>query len=157
MGTNTTVMKKATIFSDLSEAQLQSLAAIGESRACAAGSTIFEEGSKGSEFYLVESGTVEISKNIAGGRRKVLTRIESGEVFGELTLFDQSPRSATATADGECRLLVFREERFNEFLKSDSGVSFPVLSALLRLLCQRIRTSNEKMKEGIVWGFQVRM
>lgn len=157
MGSNTAVIKKATIFSGLSEEQLQKLAAVGEPRTCAAGSTIFEEGSKGDEFYLVESGAVEISKNIAGGRKKVLTRVESGEVFGELTLFDQSPRSATATADGECRLLVFREDRFNKLLNSDSEVSFPVLSALLRLLCQRIRTSNEKMKEGVVWGFQVRM
>ncbi|MBI3098953.1 MAG: cyclic nucleotide-binding domain-containing protein [Planctomycetes bacterium] len=157
MGTNTTVIKKATLFSDLNESQLQRLADAGEPRTCPAGSTLFEEGSKGSEFYLVEAGAVEISKNIAGGRKKVLTRIESGEVFGELALFDRSPRSATATADGECRLLVFREDRFNELLKSDSGIAFPVLSALLRLLCQRIRTSNEKMKEGIVWGFQVRM
>ena len=157
MPTNTMILKKAPIFADLSVEEQKTIAAAGEQRTYAAGAVIFEEGSRGDAFYLVESGAVEIAKNIAGGRRKVLTRIETGQVFGEIALFDSSPRSANATADGDSRLLVFPKDAILEILQTDSGISFKVLSAMLRLMCIRLRATNEKLKEGIVWGFQVRV
>lgn len=156
MPTSPAFLKKTPLFASLSEAHLRKIAALGESKTYAAGTTIFEEGSPGDEFYIVEGGVVEISKNIAGGRRKLLARAGVGEVFGELTIFDDQTRSAAALADGECRLLVFHVHKLQELLTSEPDLSFAFFTALLRLVYQRLRASNEKLKEGVVWGFQTR-
>jgi CRP-like cAMP-binding protein len=70
-----------------------------------AGSTIFREGEFGSRAFLIASGSVEISKHIAG-ENVVLGRIGPGDIFGEMALIDKQPRSATATVKETTVLVV---------------------------------------------------
>ena len=61
-----------------------------------AGEVIVEEGKPGSSAYLLKSGSVEVSKTVED-TRVILAILESGQVFGEMSLLDEHPRSATVT------------------------------------------------------------
>ncbi len=73
----------------------------------AKGAVIFEEGEPGDCMFFVIEGTVSVQ---IGGAD--VTRVESGEVFGEMALIDHAPRSATAVAVTDCRLAAVNEKRF---------------------------------------------
>lgn len=88
-----------------------------QSKSFRPGMTIFSEGDFAYGAYLLRSGRVEIS-TVKDGRRVVLSTIQPNQVFGELALIDNEPRSATATAVEECETLVIRREDFDRHIES---------------------------------------
>jgi CRP/FNR family cyclic AMP-dependent transcriptional regulator len=95
------------------------------------GEIIIKEGSPGDWIYYIISGAVEISKNI-GGRRFVLHKLESGEIFGEVGFIGGMKRSATVTAVGHTTVgLIDRESLDVEFNKIPSDFRF-ILVAMAR-------------------------
>jgi len=99
---------------------------------------IFEENSLGDEMYVISSGKVRLS-TAAGGREVVLANLGSGEFFGEMALVDAAPRSATATAmENNTKLVVLDQTKFLYLV----GQHPPFALVIMRVLCERIRTSN---------------
>ncbi|HSB31734.1 MAG TPA: cyclic nucleotide-binding domain-containing protein [Candidatus Sulfobium mesophilum] len=80
-------------------------------RLYADGEIIFKEGDKGDAMYVIQSGKVKLTKNIAS-KEIVLAEIGHGEILGEMALFDRLPRSATAAASGEARILSVDKKNF---------------------------------------------
>lgn len=112
------------------------------------GSVIFTEGEQGGEFYVVLSGTVEIAKQSVGpdGRpeHSVLARLGPGSVFGEMSTFTGEPRSATAIAAQDVAVLYFDQRTALQLLRASPQFGLD----LIRTLCQRIRTLNERLLEA---------
>ncbi|MBI4577638.1 MAG: cyclic nucleotide-binding domain-containing protein [Planctomycetes bacterium] len=148
------LLKKLAIFQDLNDEELGRILSVAEGRELPRGTRVFEEGSRGEEFYVIDEGVVEIAKNVGGGRRRVLQRLETGEVFGEMVIFEDVERSASALAESACRLTVFSRKRFLKVLRQDERLASRVLFRLLEVLAERLRHTNEKLNEAIVWGFQ---
>jgi CRP-like cAMP-binding protein len=96
-----------------------------------AGRTIMKEGDKGGFMYVVVAGRVAISI-----RSDVVERIGPGGVFGEMALFDQSPRAASATAEADCSLLALNRGDFLALVKSKPSFGAALLGALARRLGQ---------------------
>lgn len=104
----------------------------------AAGEAIFKEGDSGDSAYIIENGRVEISLTSAGDNF-VLTNLGVGELLGEMSVIDGSPRSATATAIEPCELIVISREALAErFDSADTIVRF-----LISMLLKRMRSSNK--------------
>ncbi|OAI58154.1 hypothetical protein AYO49_00120 [Verrucomicrobiaceae bacterium SCGC AG-212-N21] len=101
------------------------------------GEVIFREGDESSEAYRLLRGAVEISIETVSGP-KVLGRISEGEFFGEMSLIDDKPRSATATALAHCEAEVFHEENFSERVLGDPDN----LQLYLRTLFDRLRSTD---------------
>lgn len=81
------------------------------------GQTIFQEGTHGDWIYLIEEGSVEISKKMRG-RRVVIEILPRGEIFGEMAFISKMPRTATATAIGETTVgIIDRDYYDHEFNK----------------------------------------
>ncbi len=81
------------------------------------GQIIFQEGTHGDWIYLIEEGSVEISKKMRG-RRVVIEILPRGEIFGEMAFISKMPRTATATAIGETTLgIIDRDYYDHEFNK----------------------------------------
>jgi CRP-like cAMP-binding protein len=81
------------------------------------GQVIFLEGTHGDWIYVIEEGSVEISKKVRG-RRVVIEVLYKGEIFGELAFIAKMPRTATATAIGETTVGIIDRDYFdNEFNK----------------------------------------
>ncbi len=93
------------------------------------GSVVFREGDPGDAMYVIQSGRVVISKRTSSGE-VVIATLDSGEIFGEMALFDQLPRSATATTEGETRILRIDKRRFFSSISRDPTMAFRILESM---------------------------
>jgi CRP/FNR family transcriptional regulator, cyclic AMP receptor protein len=99
------------------------------------GDYIFKQGDPGDVMYAVVEGEVEIDVN--GSRINI---VKSGEVLGEMALIDKKPRSATAIALSDCKVVVINEQRFNFLLQQT-----PVFVAqIMKVMSDRIRTMDQE-------------
>jgi len=104
------------------------------------GEIICREGDRAASMFVIQSGKVDIIKNMPEGEIK-LTTLKAGEIFGEMSLFDNEPRSATARASGEATVLTIDKEKFFAKASSDPTLAFNILRAMSR----RIRALNEEL------------
>jgi putative methionine-R-sulfoxide reductase with GAF domain len=90
------------------------------------GEIIFKEGEKGEVMFAIQSGRVKITKRTDSGDMTIAI-LETGEVFGEMSLFDKLPRSANATAEGETRVLTINKKKFFSTVSRDPSLVFKIL------------------------------
>jgi CRP/FNR family transcriptional regulator, cyclic AMP receptor protein len=107
------------------------------------GDVVFNEGDDGDALYVVEAGKVKISRSAADGRENLLAVLGPGEMFGELSLFDPSPRTASAIAVTDGQLLEFPHDALRPWLRDRPEVA----PALLQALAQRLRRTNEALAD----------
>ncbi len=139
-------LKSVEIFSALSPADADALAAIGREEVYKRGQAIFREREPAETLYVVVSGVVEVSKTAAADSRiHRLARLERGEILGEISTFDRGPRSATATAAlvPETRLVSWSIADFQAYLHQRPAAAMTILPALLRKMGQRLRQASE--------------
>jgi CRP-like cAMP-binding protein len=106
---------------------------------------IIEKGSYGTCAYVIESGRVEVS-DLVNNKKVVLAILGEDQIFGEMGLLEDKPRSATVTAIEDVRLAVLSRDKFNENFKENPKVLLPIIKALF----ERLRTVNNMllMKEA---------
>lgn len=113
---------------------------IFERRSASEGSLIMREGEPGNCAYLVQSGRVVVFTE-HGGQKIELARLGVGEIFGEMALASDMPRSASVQALEECNLIIItREVLSNKLARSDSTVQ-----AIVKMLINRMNQSNEAL------------
>lgn len=133
-------LESSKLFSRLAAEELAALRAHVQERAYPAGTDIFKEGDPGDGVYVVRSGRVQISVVLGDGQRCVLSRLPPGEVFGELSLLDNLPRSATATAEQDTTVYFVPRPAMVELLRK-----FPELSIrLVQEVSGRLREFNRQ-------------
>lgn len=103
------------------------------------GEIIFKEGDKGDHMYVIQSGKVKIIKKTVSGNLTIAT-LGSGDIFGEMALFDRLPRSATATASGDTRILTIDKKKLFQTMSRDPTLAFRILESM----SQRIRRLDEE-------------
>jgi hypothetical protein len=102
------------------------------------GATIINEGTTGSDAYFILSGSVEVSKKF-GEEKLVLSRLVKGNIFGEMSLVDDKPRSATIVALEDTEVRVIGRDRFETMLEQNPRAVIP----LLKQVFQRVRYLNQ--------------
>lgn len=131
---------KIPIFENLSAADRGLLAHLWERRELKEGEVLFVKGESGSSMFLIEKGKIEISVPLKGQTDKLrISHFHEGDFFGELSLIDGEPRTATATAVEECVLLQMKRQEFITFLLERPAVAIAMLSEIAR----RLRTTDE--------------
>ena len=129
-------LESSRLFSALSAADLQELKQASELRSYAPGETVFKEGDHGDGLYFVLSGAIQISALVSEAERRVLSRIQPGDFFGEMAVVDNEPRSATASA-----------ETATELLFIPSAVVLNTLRGSPRLAVSLVREFSHRMRE----------
>jgi len=104
------------------------------------GDNIFDENSIGREMYIVLTGKVKIIKEKEGVETTLAT-LEEGDFFGEMSLFDNNPRSATVKALGKVKLLEINQKNFLKKISRDPSLAF----RMLEKMSQRIRNTDDKI------------
>lgn len=139
-------LRSIPLFSDLSEEIIQALSSMVKEEFFFDGETIFSEGSTSDAFYIIHSGEVTINKiiNKEQNKTKTLAILATGDFFGEMSLIDRGPRSASAVARQEVILYSLSWQNFQEFLQSKPTAAQTFVFCLLETLVRRLRqTDNE--------------
>jgi CRP/FNR family transcriptional regulator len=137
------VLAEVPLFAALDESTTSALTGIMTTRDVERGHVVFGEGDAGDRLFVVLDGKVKISRTASDGRENLLTVLGPGEMFGELSLFDPGPRTATATAVTRSRLASLDHVDLRPLLLERPEVSVH----LLRALAQRLRRTNEAMAD----------
>lgn len=139
------LLAKIHIFAGLQPAYLRRIAAVGTREQHQSGATVFSEGSEGDKMYLILSGAVRISRQVSGMGEEALAVLRAGNYFGEMSLVDESPRSADAKAHEATELLVLKKDDLEDLLFVDRDLAYDLLWNFVRTLTSRLRDTNDKM------------
>src|SRR5690625_673807 len=107
------------------------------------GEVLFNEGDPGDRLYVIGSGKIKLGRRSSDGRENLLAVLGPGEMFGELSLFDPGPRTATASAVAEAQLYELAQIELSSWLQQNPVVATHLLQALAR----RLRRTNETLAD----------
>ncbi|MGH8064371.1 MAG: Crp/Fnr family transcriptional regulator [Candidatus Entotheonellia bacterium] len=137
------VLRAVPLFAELDDQELESIYAIARKRTYPKGSFIFLEGDPGDAFYLILTGEVKVVTQGVDGREFILAVQRAGDFFGEMSLFDGQPRSASVVTTEDATFLILYKPKFLDQVKH----SAPILFKFLITLCQRFRESDMKLRD----------
>ena len=138
-------LKNVPILSHLSDSGLEEVAVVSEEKLFEPGIVVFEEGVEQDSLFIILSGSVLISKTTQSGEQKTITTLGAGSFFGEMALFDDFVRSATATASGNLHVLEISKGAFMRFLASDAVGASKMMLQIMRTVAPRIRQTNDEL------------
>jgi CRP/FNR family cyclic AMP-dependent transcriptional regulator len=129
------------LFSDLKPAARSTLAARAQARHVRRGESVFAEGDEGEVVFLILEGKIKITRSASEDRENLLAVLGPGEVFGELSVFDPGPRTASATAVDSCELVWLSHSQLRIWLAESPDVA----QLLIQVLARRLRRTNDAM------------
>lgn len=130
------------LFSALGQNQLQAIARVGELHNAAKGQIIIREDEhQGRGLYVLLEGEAKVVLTGSDGREAVLAFLQEGDFFGEMSLLDGDPRSATVRAFSDTKLLFLRRDAFFDLLRTYPEISISMLAEL----SSRLRNANRKI------------
>lgn len=133
------------LFSGLRPEALDLIARVMTEETHSLGATIFQHGDAGDKLYLILEGKVRISREVPGMGEEALAVLGAGQVFGEMALIDEAPRSADARVHERCRLLAIPKDGFDDLLFLHKDLAYEVLWSIVRMLVGRLRETNDKL------------
>jgi len=138
-------LKKVELFAGLKLEALELIAQVAAEESHALGTKIFQHGDAGDKLYLILEGRVRISREVPGMGEEALAVLGPGQVFGEMALLDESPRSADARVHERCRLLAIPKDGFDDLLFLHKDLAYEVLWSIVRMLVDRLRETTNKL------------
>lgn len=141
MATNAEYLRLVRLFEGLEPERLNIFAASCTRRQISKSEILFFEGEPGTELYVLVSGKARIEKVSASGEVQVIAVRGPGEVIGEMSLIDDKPRSAQATAQTKVKMLVLSKENFQKAVLHEPSVTF----AIMQTLSHRLRDAADML------------
>ncbi len=137
-------LRRVPIFGGVDDESLIKVASITSEKNYSKKNIVFHEGDYGDALYIIKSGRTKIAKVALDGREKTLTILKGGDFFGEMAIFDDMPRSATAESmDNDVRLLSISKNDFERLIIENPSIAIRIMKDLTR----RIRQVNEQVQD----------
>src|SRR5579859_4578919 len=134
------------LFKPLANAELKALRQAAVERSYRKGQEIFKEGDTGDGMYAVKDGSVEISGLVGPNVRHTFSRVKAGDIFGEMAVLENKPRSASAVADGDATVYFIPRDAMLKLVESS-----PLLAmGLLREISSRLREFNRQYIQEVL-------
>lgn len=142
--TNAELLRRTEIFSKLSDDELAAVGRCVLDRNAVAGEVLIEEGKAGESLFIIRSGKVVVEKRV-GDQKALLAELGDGDVFGEMSLIDNFPTSASVAAAADTSLLLVSRLDLNVLLTWDTVLGSKMWRSFTEMLCYRLRASNDKL------------
>lgn len=163
MSTNVELLASVPLFSLTDSEERAALASLLQPRGLRTGETVFHQGEPGDELFLVREGRVQVFTTTDTGERIVLGQYGPGDVFGEISLFDGGPRTATAVGAEDSQLVVLDRESLFKLLRQHPHIAIDLLTVMgarlrgtdLLLRAHAVRNVNEQADEHITFGQRI--
>lgn len=127
-------LRDVALFRELPDEELEALAHQVVQRRYGRNELVFSQGDPGDGLYIVSQGHVSISRQSSDGDELILSVCDPGEYFGDLALFDDEPRSASATTIEGANVLFLSRQAFRAFIEAHPSVLFTCLAVIVRQL-----------------------
>jgi CRP/FNR family transcriptional regulator, cyclic AMP receptor protein len=147
-------LREVRLFKDIETPELTALGLSLRERSLRRGQVLFHEGEMGEEMFVVVRGSIVISKPVKERVEQVLARMGAGDFFGEMSLFDRSPRSATVQADTDVTLLALDREALSRLTDLSPRAAAAFFYALVQVFIERLRQSGDLVAEVTRWGLE---
>jgi CRP/FNR family cyclic AMP-dependent transcriptional regulator len=139
---NKAFLRRVPLFSGLTEAQLETLAAGSARRSYPKGRTIVSEGEPSQSMYILLAGRAKVQRSDSEGKEVILAVLGSGEFIGEMSLIDDAPRSASVVTLEPCEFMGVSKDAFKAMLTQSPEVAMNVMRGLVR----RLREADKKIE-----------
>lgn len=117
-----------------------------------AGQKLFSQGDEGSELYIVGRGTIGSSITLEDGSEREIAVFHSGDFFGEMSIFESAPRSATCYAKEDSIVLKLPAVTFFSFIKKHSEIAIKIMYRMLNITTQRLENTGRFLSDMVTWG-----
>jgi CRP/FNR family transcriptional regulator, cyclic AMP receptor protein len=148
----TTFLRGVPIFGGLEGRSLERIIDVLEEQTFRSGSTICNEGELGRTMYVLREGEVEVLRTASGGKRVPIVRLGPGETFGEMTLVELQPRSATIVVKKTAKTYSLTNLDLYNLYREDNYAYVIVLQNICRMLSRRLRKADGRIIEFIAAG-----
>lgn len=135
-------LKSIPLFASVHGQELRRLAEVVHEKEIEQGEVLFAQNDLGEEMFLVHSGRIGIYQEASKNDLKRIHEIEPGGFFGEMAIVDELPRSATARAETDGKLLVLNKSDFRRAVQDHPDIAFEVFSEFSR----RLRRADERIR-----------
>ena len=142
------ILRRVKILGGLAEDQLQRFADFMEIEKVSQWNTVVKQGEIGESMYCILEGELRVRIEV-GGRETILATLGPGEFFGDISLFDQGPRSADVVANKDSLILKISAKAFGELAKHAPEIATPFLLAIGKTLTARIRADNKRFGDSV--------
>ena len=139
------LLKQIPIFRDFRTTELLSVNMVAKSKVYKPGELIVKEKAKGDGLYIIKRGLVKVVKQDSFGEEHILAYLGEGEYFGEISLVDKAPRSASVIAEEESECLIIKQVDFQNLIAGNRELERKFYKSFARVLCERLRVTNENL------------
>lgn len=148
-------LKDLSVFSSLSDAELQAVADICKSQTVAVNELVFESGAQGDDLFVVLEGCIKIYTRITENVDKTLITLRKGGLFGELAVISEDYRSASAVALEKTDLISISRDNFEKLLDKNPSVGKKILNVFIRIIAGRLKNTTELYRQAVDWGLSI--
>lgn len=136
-------LKEVNLFEGLDNQVINQLFRLGFVQNFRKGDLIIREGEPGGNLHILINGRAEVVQTgKKGSKGQTLSKISRGSVFGEMSVFDGAPYSASVRAAEDCDVHIMRGSDFKKYLKDHPLVGIDILSTLISSISNRLRRTN---------------
>jgi CRP-like cAMP-binding protein len=136
-------LKEVNLFEGLDNKTINHIFALGMIQNFEKGDLIIRENQPGGNFHIMIRGKAEVVKAVKGkSKGKVLAKLERGSIFGEMSVFDGAPYSASVRAAEDCDIHIIRGSDFKTFLADNPKLAVGILCTLITSISNRLRRTN---------------
>ena len=147
-------LDKWRLFADLAAGDVDVVVAVCEQRILLTGEVLFSEGDSGDSLWIIQSGRVDVFKNIRSDIDRTLASLGPGDVIGEMSFIDQSRRSAGARTAEPSEFLVLTRTAFQSVQRERPEIAAGFYRNLASILAVRLRTTTELYRESVVFSIE---
>ncbi len=144
------------VFSLLAPEEVEKVAEHLSAAELEAGQTLFREGEKGNDLYILADGAAAVSIQLPDGGTHEIARFAPGDFFGEMSIFDDAPRSASCTAIARSTLYSLSRDAFMDVIAQHPRIALKLMYRMLNITTQRLRGTSEFVSEMVQWGESAR-
>ncbi|MBN2160479.1 MAG: diguanylate cyclase [Spirochaetes bacterium] len=145
-------LKTVEIFSLLEPDEINRIVKLFEPLEIDEGNVLFREGDPGNQLFIVMGGSVASSIRLPDGGDREIALFRPGNFFGEMSIFENAPRSATCFCREKSALLGLHEKDFYRMIKREPGIATKIMYRMLNITTQRLRDTGEFLSDMVHWG-----
>lgn len=152
MQNSTEFLKSVEIFSLLESDEIAIIEKALKTHDKEEGEIIFREGDPGNDLFIVKSGIVASSVKLPDGSDREVATFEPGNFFGEMSIFENAPRSATCYCSEKCSVVSLHDKDFFQIVEKNPDIAMKIMYRMLNIVTQRLRNTSEFLSDMVTWG-----